>query len=164
MQVSEFPLWSGRIGDALAARGATAAVNAMATEFHTELVDVTLRKSSHPAGTQTPAAAGDPPALVSGTLRRSAVIVPAATAGTRAVASCRVAAVYARIQELGGDISVKRAKVLYDKRTKRAFGKSVRLPARPYMEPTRDLLIATGRFRARAKSAVYAVVREAAGG
>lgn len=164
MDVSEFPLWTGRLGAALAARGAAAAANAMAIEFHTELVDVTLRRSTHTAGTPTPAAAGDPPALVSGTLRRSAVIVPAATAGTRAVASCRVAAVYARIQEKGGTVTVKRAKVLYNKRTKQAFGKSVKLPARPYMEPTRDLLIATGRFRARASQAVYLVVREAAGG
>ncbi len=164
MDISEFPLWAGRMGDALAARGAAAAANAMAREFHGELVDVTLRKSTHTAATRTPAAAGDPPALVSGTLRRSAVIVPAVSAGSRAVASCRVAAVYARIQELGGTVTVKRAKVLYNKRTKQAFGKSATLPARPYMKPTRDLLIATGRFRATASTAVFAVVKEAASG
>jgi hypothetical protein len=164
VRIGEFPLWAGRIGDALAARAATAAANAMATEFHTELVDVTLRKSTHSAGTPTPAAAGDPPALVSGTLRRSAVIVPAAAVGTRAVASCRVGAVYARIQEKGGDISVKRAKVLYSKRTKQAFGTHVHLPARPYMQPTRDLLVFTGRLRKRANAAVFTVVKEAARG
>ncbi len=164
MQVSELPLWSGRIGAALSARGATAAANAMAQEFHTELVDVTLRKSSHKAGTPTPAAAGDPPALVSGTLRRSVRIVPAIAMGSRAIATVGVGVVYARIQEKGGTVTVKRAKVLYNKRTRQAFGLSVTLPKRPYMEPTRDLLVVTGRFRARAKMAVFAVVKEAAGG
>lgn len=164
MKIGELPLWSARVGDALAARASAAAANAMAAEFHTELVDVTLRKSTHKAGTPTPAAAGDPPALVTGTLRRSAVIVPATAAGTRAVASCRVSTVYARIQELGGTVSVKRAKVLYNKRTKQAFGKSATLPARPYMQPTRQLLVFSGRLRARANAAVFETIKAAARG
>lgn len=162
MQAGEFPLWAGRVADALAAKGAAAAANAMATEFHGELTDVTLRKSSHAAGTKTPSQPGSPPALVSGTLRRSASVVPALPAGTRAVASCRVAAVYARIQEKGGDVSVKRAKVLANKRTGQVFGKHVHLPARPYMKPTRDLLLASGRLKARGSQAIAAVIREGA--
>jgi phage gpG-like protein len=164
VQVSEFPLWAARIADALAAKGAAAAANAMAAEFHAQLVDVTLALTTHTAGQKTLSTPGTPPALVTGTLRRSAVIVPATAAGTHAVASCRVGAVYARIQELGGTVTVKRAKVLYNKRTKQAFGKSVRLPARPYMKPTRDLLLAERRLQQRAAQAIAAVVRDAAGG
>jgi hypothetical protein len=164
LDVSQLPLRLNRIADALAAKGAAAAANAMAAEFHAELTDVTLRRSSHAAGTRTPAAAGDPPALVTGTLRRSAVIVPAVSAGTRAVSACRVAAVYARIQEQGGTVTAQRKKVLANKQTGQVFGKSVRLPARPYMKPTRDLLVASGRLRARAGQAVALTVREAAAG
>lgn len=164
MDVRELPLFTGRIAAGLQARGAAAAANAMAVEFHRELVNVTLRKSSHPAGTPTPAAPGSPPALVSGTLRRSARVVPAVASGPRAVASVRVAAIYARIQEKGGTVVAKRAKVLANKRTGQVFGPRVKLPARPYMQPTRDLLLATRRLQARAAEAVAAVVREAAGG
>ena len=166
MDISQFPAHAGAIADALQARAAAAAANAMATEFHTELTDVTLRMSTHPRGTVTPAAPGQPPALVSGTLRRSAKIVPAVAAGTRATAEVRVGVVYARIQELGGTVTAKRAKYL---RFQYPAGKwhsvvSAKIPARPYMKPTRDLLLATGRLQARAAQAIAAVVREAAGG
>jgi hypothetical protein len=136
----------------------------MAAEFHTQLVDVTLALTTHEAGQKTLSTPGTPPALVTGTLRRSAVIVPAVPAGTRAVSSCRVTAVYARIQEKGGTVSVQRKKVLANKRTGQVFGKSVKLPARPYMKPTRDLLVASGRLRARAKQVLALTVREAASG
>lgn len=164
MDVQELPLFTGRIAAGLQARGAAAAANAMALEFHRELVNVTLRKSSHPAGTPTPAAAGQPPALVTGTLRRSARAVPAVALGPRAVASVRVSVIYARIQEKGGTVKVVRKRVLANKRTGQFFGKQVTLPARPYMKPTRDLLIVSGRLRARAAEAVAAVAREASGG
>ena len=164
MNVSEFPLRIQGIADALQSRAAAAAANAMATEFHRELTDVTLRKSAHPRGTVTPSAPGEPPALVTGTLRRSAQIVPAVTAGSRAVASVRVGVVYARIQEKGGTVSAKRSAYLkfqYPSGTWHAV-KSVKIPARPYMRPTRDLLIATRRLQARAAQAVAAVAREGA--
>lgn len=161
MDVHELPLYLGRIRAGLEARAAAAAANAMAVEFHRELTGVTLRKSSHQAGTPTPAAPGQPPALVTGTLRRSAQIVPARPSGPRAVAVVRVGVVYARIQELGGDVDAKRAKVLANKRTGQVFGKHVHLKARPYMKPTRDLLIATRRLQQRAAEAVAAVAREA---
>lgn len=164
MNVTEFPLRISGIAGALQARAAAAAADAMAAEFHTVLTDVTLRTATHRAATRTPSAPGQPPALVTGTLRRSARIVPAVASGPRAVSSVRMGTVYARIQELGGDISVKRAKVLYNKRTKQAFGTHVRLPARPYMKPTRDALLASRRLQMRAAQAVAAVAREAAGG
>lgn len=163
MQVSEFPIWTGKLADAIAARGAKAAADAMALEFHTELTDVTLRVKTHGRGEVTPSQPGEPPALVTGTLRRAARVVPALEGQTRAVASCRVAAVYARIQEKGGVINAKRAPFL---RFQYPAGqwhsvKSVTLPARPYMAPTLALLLVTGRLKARAATAVYAVMQEA---
>lgn len=164
MNVSKLPLYLGRIGDGLEAKAAAAAANAMALEFHRELVNVTLRKSSHAEGAPTPSAPGQPPALVTGTLRRSARPVPAVASGPRAVASVRVSVIYARIQSKGGVIRVVRKKVLANKRTGQFFGKSVRLPARPFMEPTLAAVRDSGRLQARAKQAVQAVIREAAGG
>jgi phage gpG-like protein len=166
VQASEFPLWAGRVADAVAGRAAKAAADAMAVEFHTELTDVTLRKSSHPRGQVTGAAPGGPPALVTGSLRRSARIVPAVASGPRAVSAVTVSAVYARIQELGGTVRAKRAPFLrfaYPKGRWHSV-RSVRIPKRPYMAPTRDALLASGRLRARAAQAVAAVAREAAGG
>lgn len=165
MDVGEFPLWAGRVADGLQARAATAAANAMATEFHATLTTVTLRASSHRRGTVTPSQPGQPPALVSGTLRRSAQVVPAVASGPRAVASVRVGVVYARIQELGGTVQAKRTKYLRFQYPKGKWHsvRSVRIPKRPYMAPTRDALLASGRLRARAAEAVAAVVREASG-
>lgn len=163
MLVAEFPLRMQKIADALQAKAAAAAANAMAAEFHTELTDVTLRKSTHPAGDVTSSRPGEPPALVSGTLRRSARVVPAASSGTRAVSSVRVSAVYARIQEKGGKVTASKKPYL-----KFRYGgswhsvKSVKLPARPYMAPTLALLLAAHRLQARASAAVAAVAREGA--
>lgn len=152
----------GRVEAALASRAATAAANAMAGEFQRELVGVTLRRSTHPKGTRTPAAPGSPPALVTGTLRRSVRIVPAVSAGPRASAEVRAGTVYARIQELGGVVKAKRAPYLRFR-----YGgawvqkKQVRLPARPYMKPTLAALAASGQLRRVAADAVKIVVDEA---
>lgn len=165
MNVADLPLYVNGIGDALQARGAAAAANAMANEFHAELVDVTLRRTTHDPGDVTTSRPGEPPALVTGTLRRSARVVPALAAGPRAVASVRVGAVYARIQEKGGKVTVKKKPYL-----KFPYGgswhsvKSVKLPARPYMAPTLAVLLATGRLRGAANAAIAAVVAEAAHG
>ena len=163
MDARDLPLFLGRIEKGLQAKGAAAAANAMALEFHRELVGVTLKKSSHKAGTPTPAAPGSPPALVSGTLRRSAQVVPAVAVGPRAAASVRVSVIYARIQEKGGVVKAVRAKVLANKRTGQVFGPIARIPARPYMRPTLTALRLSGRLQARAAEAVAAVARGAAG-
>jgi len=164
VQVTELPLRLGRIADSLASKAAAAAANAMATEFHAELVNVTLRKSTHPAGQVTSSKPGDPPALVSGTLRRSARIVPAAASGTRAVSRVRVTAVYARIQDQGGVISAKQKPFLRFQYPNGSWHRvrSVRLPKRPYMTPTLAVLLASKRLQGRASAAVAAVAREGA--
>jgi phage gpG-like protein len=77
-----------------------------------------LTTSSHPRGTPTPSAAGEPPSLVSGTLRRSiAVVGPTAVGFATYRADIGPTVAYGRIQELGGST---------------AHGV---LPARPYMAP-----------------------------
>lgn len=166
MNIADLPLRINAIADALEARGAAAAANAMANEFHAELVDVTLRKSTHGPGEVTTSRPGEPPALVTGTLRRSARIVPAAAAGSRAVAAVRVGVAYARIQERGGTVTAKRKPYLRFQYPAGSWHsvRSVKLPARPYMAPTLALLLATGRLRGAAGTALAAVAAEASHG
>lgn len=162
MDAVELPLRLGKMADALRTHAAKAAADAMAQEFHGELTDVTLRQYTHPQGTVTTSPkTGAPPALVSGTLRRSARIVPAPGGEMRATASVRVGTVYARIQELGGFVFAKRARHLkfqYPRGQWHAV-RWVYLPKRPYMRPTRDRLVASGRLRARGAQAAMDVVR-----
>lgn len=88
-----------------------------------------LAKSSHPPGTPTPSAPGEPPSMVSGALSRK-VVVKRLVPGRIQVGST---VVYARIQELGG-----------------VAGHGAQLPARPYLKPVlkrnkdRIFLIAVG--------------------
>lgn len=81
-----------------------------------------LRRYTHEEGTPTPSPPGEPPALVSGNLRRSYKVRGPRTGRSRYVALAEVGptAVYARIQEKGG-------------RTGRGY--RTRLPARPYHAP-----------------------------
>lgn len=102
-------------------RGANNAAQLVASETKAKLTT-----SSHRKGTPTPSRPGEPPSLVSGTLRRSVKIVPAQpVGGTAYKAQVGPTAVYARVQELGGD-------------TGTTF-----LPARPYLQPTVEMLIAS---------------------
>lgn len=96
------------------------------------LVDKTtkakLSLSTHKRGTPTPSRPGEPPALISGQLRRSVTIVPAVPQGPTAwVAKVGPTAVYARIQELGG-----------------TAGRGSRLPPRPYLDPAVKELVDSG--------------------
>jgi phage gpG-like protein len=91
-----------------------------------------LTAKSHPPGTKTPSAPGEPPAMVTGRLARKVRIAPVVRASTGdgfylvRVGPWGVA--YSRIQEAGGMAGA---------------GHRSRLPARPYMAPTlREL----GRF------------------
>lgn len=93
-------------------------------------VKVKLTTSSHKKGTPTPSRAGDPPSLVTGTLRRSVKTTPAIPLGTGAwQASVGPTAVYSRIQELGGECG---------------RGGLTRLPARPYLAPALQEMLDSG--------------------
>lgn len=89
-----------------------------------------LTTSSHKKGTPTPSRRGEPPSLVSGTLRRSVKVVPAIPLGAGVwQASVGPTAVYARVQELGG-----------------ACGRGLHtvLPPRPYLSPALQEAIDSG--------------------
>jgi phage gpG-like protein len=110
-----------------------------------------------------PSAPGTPPARRTGTLARSVRPESAKLTGAgRATSSVAPHVVYARIQQLGGDIYPVRAKVLRWKVGKSyRYAKHVHLPARPYMVMTsarRD------ECRSAAVAAVSAVIRGALSG
>jgi phage gpG-like protein len=84
-----------------------------------EKAKLELSTSSHPRGTPTPSRPGEPPSLVSGTLRRSVRVQgPTNIDATSYTASVGPTAIYGRIQELGGEA-----------------GRWSYLPPRPYMAP-----------------------------
>jgi hypothetical protein len=88
-----------------------------------------LRTYTHPEGTPTTSPPGQPPALVTGNLRRSWRSTPA-RAGRKphtVVAYSGPTAVYSRIQELGGQVRIER---------RDGSVRVVTLPARPYVAPT----------------------------
>jgi hypothetical protein len=147
--------------EALAARvaaAAAAAADAMADAEHRYLVTNVLARYTHPPHTKTTSPPGQPPALVTGTLRRSLRVVPAPPA-PRTTASLAPHTVSARIQEAGGDIYPVRAGVLrWAEDGVTHFSKHVRLPARPYMRPGRDDLVADGTFRREASAAFERVM------
>lgn len=93
---------------------------ATATAIHTieAATKDKLALASHTAGTPTPSAPGDPPALVTGTLRRPIQVTgPEDLGGGRWLAQVGPTTIYGRIQELGGETR----------------GRT--LPPRPYLEP-----------------------------
>lgn len=91
-----------------------------------------LTSSSHPKGTPTPSSPGEPPSLVTGQLRRS-IKVQGPTRIALGTYEARIGptAVYGRIQELGGVTG---------------RGHATTLPARPYLAPSLEALIASGRL------------------
>jgi len=115
-----------------AQRGANAAALAVATRTKEKLTTTTHRR-----GEPTPSRPGEPPSLVTGTLRRSIKVIPAEPRGATGWASkVGPTAVYGRIQELGGPLprSVHRAMYKHDPK----------LPARPYLGPAVQELIDSG--------------------
>lgn len=93
-----------------------------------------LTTYSHPKGTPTPSPPGQPPAIISGGLRRSVKTEVTARAGAGSpISSAKIGptAVQGRIQELGGRCG---------------RGHATMLPPRPYMAPTLRTLEQSGRL------------------
>lgn len=129
MTPGELPARLQAISDRAKTRAAVAAADAMAQTYQAEVV-----RSMHGP---SPSAKGTPPARRTGTLARSVRPTPARASGAgQATSSVAPHTVYARIQQLGGDIHVVRAKVLSN--GKQFFGTHVHLPARPYMVMNAD--------------------------
>jgi phage gpG-like protein len=149
---SDLPGYLGTFARDVLARAAVDAADAMAQSYQSSVV----RSMKGPS----PSSPGTPPARRTGTLARSVRAEPATASGAgRASSSVAPHTVYARIQQLGGDIHIVRAQVLTDGKT--FFGTHVRLPARPYM--TMDGTRRNACHRA-AVAAVQRVIREASGG
>lgn len=101
---------------------------------HAVVDQLTLR--SHPPGTPTPSAPGQPPAMVSGDLAGSVTHRGPTGGGGRYEVEVGATTVYARIQELGG---------------RAGRGHRAVLPPRPYLHPAllaaqRDMLLIMIRF------------------
>jgi hypothetical protein len=107
---------------------ATRTATAHAAHLAEAAIKQMLTTSSHEKGTPTPSAPGEPPSLVSGTLRRSTKVVGPVPAGFgRWLAEVGPTAVYGRVQELGG-----------------TAGHGSELPPRPYVQPAYEQLVASG--------------------
>ncbi|MGW2692327.1 hypothetical protein ACWC3Y_10750 [Streptomyces sp. NPDC001296] len=123
------------LGEALERLGAqlssaTKAATAQASHLVEREIKQTLATSSHRRGTPTPSSPGEPPSLVTGTLRRSITVDgPHPLALGRWEAQIGPTAVYGRIQELGGVTG---------------RGGATVLPARPYVQPSFDKLASSG--------------------
>jgi hypothetical protein len=120
--------------DEIVVRASAASRKAVTTGGH--LLEAEAKRQlglqSHQRGTQTPSARGEPPALISGTLRRSIrVTSPEATGPTGWTISVGPTAIYGRIQELGGEIWT-----------------GAELPPRPYMAPALKKVIDDGSLAA----------------
>ncbi|MEU0818968.1 hypothetical protein [Streptomyces mirabilis] len=109
---------------------ATRTATAQASHLLEAEIKKTLSTSSHSRGTPTPSSPGEPPSLVTGTLRRSITVKGPHPLGLgRWEAEIGPTAVYGRIQELGGVTG---------------RGHATTLPARPYVKPAFDRLAASG--------------------
>ena len=165
MTPAELPPVLAAVGER-ASRAAPDAATAMAYAYHRHLTGDVLRRYTHPPRTKTPSPPGGPPALVTGTLRRSVRAVAAAGGGPVAMALVAPHTVYARIQELGGHI--------YPKHTTRGgrpgflrwtedgvthYARHVYLPPRPYMAICTRETIANGSLHRAAVAAFEAAVR-----
>lgn len=159
MTPEELPAYLTRLRDKVAKEGPRASAYAMARAFHTVVVDETLTRYSHGRGERTDSPPGQPPASVSGALRRSVRLYPAVSTGAYSAQSSVVPLIiYARIQELGGVVVARHTYTGKDGKThpgflawntggKMHFARSVRIPPRPYMRPTHKQVIADGRLR-----------------
>lgn len=98
-----------------------------------------LTEKTHPPGTPTPSAPGEPPALISGALRRSIRARRDPSSGGIHRGRIGPTIVYGRIQELGGTIVPRTARMLsWMGGGVRHFARSVHLHARPFMKPAVD--------------------------
>ena len=152
MTPAELPAYLRRLAAEVKDRAAVDAAQDMADTF---MRSVRLSMTG-----PSPSPPGTPPARRTGTLARSVVTEPARLTGAgKAESSVAPHTVYARIQQLGGDIYPVRAKILHWKdKSGHHYAKHVHLPARPYMVMT---AARRQECRSAAVSAVERVVREA---
>lgn len=125
-----------------AAMAAPDAAMAMGETYQDYVKNVTLTRFRHPPGTRTPSPPGQPPAEVTGELRRSITCRRGPGGGMYGSSVVSPHTVYACIQEYGGFIYPTRHKFLkWVNEGDPTWKKQVYLPPRPYMAPaTRDTI------------------------
>ncbi len=131
-----------RLADRADNQGGRAAAQAMSLAGE-RVIKETLSTYSHARRTPTPSPPGGPPAIITGTLRRSVITNPPVGGGGLWSASGGPTIVYSRIQELGGRAGRNHASVL---------------PPRPYVRPAIRQLRASGRLSEVAMTAFYRAV------
>lgn len=115
-------------------RRATAAATAKVLHLIEKRTKEKLGLKSHQKGTPTPSGVGEPPALITGNLRRSISVegpIPVTANSWRG--SVGPTAIYGRIQELGGEVFTSRSTSMV---MMGVPGSGIRLPARPYLQPS----------------------------
>ena len=118
---------------------------AMGRAFHDRLVNVTLRRYVHPMYVRTQSPPGSTPAFVSGELAYSVTMDVRGGAGGSARAYVGPHTIYAGVQEFGGEMHARPGGFMRWYMDGRWwFKKHVEVPARPYIRPTRDEMIADG--------------------
>jgi phage gpG-like protein len=97
-------------------------------------VKVTLTSSTHPPGTLTPSRPGQPPSLITGTLRRSIARTPVMQDGTASF-RCLVGSklIYAPVHEFGPVTITARNFPQLGNPKVGFFGRSVVIPQRPFI-------------------------------
>lgn len=161
--------------DMIAKRAADAAESvavAMAEAFKDHVTTVTLKRDAHDRLSKTPSAPGSPPAMVSGHLAGSFVVVPEGGGGGVGRAAAGPTAIYAAVQEFGATIHVRNRKALMwrtsyitdatnlEKSFREGagtwlnFAPLVRIPARDYMKEGLREVVASGELERR-KIAVF---------
>jgi len=116
-----------------------------------------LDRSSHVEGTRTTSTPPSPPARVSGHLGDDVIATPAVTGEGYAMTEVGSTAPYARIQEFGGTIHpIKATRLFWIGMGGMHFGSSVTLPARPYLKPAIETIVASGELGQAAADAFLA--------
>lgn len=131
-----------RIADKADRDGGRAAAQMMAAAGD-RVIKEKLSTFSHSPGTPTPSPPGQPPAIITGTMRRSVITKPPVGGGGRWTVKVVPTAVQSRIQELGGRAGRNHQTVL---------------PPRPYVRPAIAQLRASGQLSEVAASAFYRAV------
>lgn len=175
MSPDELPAFLKAIRDR-AADAAPECVMAMADTYRDHVSHVTLQKYTNTPFSKTPSPPGQPPARISGELAGSVRSHLGPSSGMVAHATTAPHTVYARIQEVGGIISVKSRRYLkwltdyptsataFWKSAREGdglflnFARSVRIPARPYMRPATEETVADGSLTRAAMRAFVARV------
>lgn len=135
-----------------AAAAAPAMAMAMGERHQGQLKDVTLARSgAHAPVTQTPSPPGAPPAQMTGRLRASVTCVRGAGGGMHATSIVSANTIYAATQEWGGEHHGNPHMWLWvrfigpDEVRRRGWvRRTVTIPPRPYMRPSRDQVIGDG--------------------